>query len=185
MRDSPVNCKRYWFKKPGTRSRWLTYLSNLGAQVRGSEGSLAGVVQYITISSVWTHFLLYGIYLKVRTCVLLHSVFYTLAQGNPLEAVLLSRGKDGWGGCVYLNFDDVRIVLHRISPFLHQVRCWQLSVCQGSDILTRSSSYKDHQVFHHAVCLVSVWNGYGALACQGIHFHTLKFAATHLTTWWL
>lgn len=48
---------------------------NLGAQVRGSEGSLAGVVQYITIRSVWTHFLLYSIYLKVRTCVLLHLIY--------------------------------------------------------------------------------------------------------------
>ena len=98
MRDSPINCKQYWFKKPGTRSRWLTYLSNLGAQVRGSEGSLAGVVQCITISSVWTHFLLHSIYLKVRTCVLLHSVFYTLAQGNPLEAVLWVEERMGGVG---------------------------------------------------------------------------------------
>ena len=55
--------------------------------MRGSEGSLAGVEQYITINSLWIHFLLSGIYLKVRVCVLLNSVFYTLAQGTPSEAV--------------------------------------------------------------------------------------------------
>lgn len=97
MRDSPINCKQYWFKKPGSRSQWSTYLDSLGAQVRGSEGSLAGVEQYITINSLWIHFLLSGIYLKVRVCVLLNSVFYTLAQGTPSEAVFwIEERMVGW-----------------------------------------------------------------------------------------
>lgn len=59
-------------------------------------------------------------------------------------------------GQLYLDFDDVRVVLHCVSPLLHQVRCGQILVRQGSDVLTCSSSHTDHQVLHHGVPLISV-----------------------------
>lgn len=85
----------------------------------------------------------------------LHSTPWLLVGPQKLCS---DRGKGEESGCAYLDFCDGGVVLHGISPLLHQVGCRQLLVGQGGDVLTCSSSYTDHQVLHHGAPLVSVWN---------------------------